>query len=1084
VARLRRRDNALLSCVLLIIAVTALGQAPSNTGFQIQGVVISNKLPIPGVVIVATNSERGNPVTTITGTDGRYELKLPSAGRYRVSAQITAFAPDSKNVDVTDSSKPARADFELTLVSRAQRTQQPEQPTVPTVGAETPETLTSALGAPSTDGVPAGQIEPTSPGMSVDAPTESVAVTGNTAAPAFGGMFDENRRPPGEFNGDFAGFGRGGGEDNRGARGGFGGFGGRGGRGGRGDGGGFVLGGQRARRNINKPQVNLSYTLGDSVFDAAPFALNGAPPVKPQYAQNRFTGTIGGPFVIPKLVNASQNTFYNLSYNGSLVRNPIDTFSTVPTAAERSGDFSQRAVVLRDPRSGVPFAGNRVPSSLFNAASVGLLQYVPLPNQPGLTQNFHYVTTNESNGNDVNFRLIRTFGAVQPGQRGGGRGGFGGFGGRGGGPGRRGQTTLSVGLQFHSVNNTANSTFPSVGGLTTTRSFNIPVNFTRTFGPLLSITTVSYNRNRVTATNLFSSKQDVAGALGISGVSRDPLEWGLPTLTFTNYSSLIDVRPSLRSNQLYRFSESLGWFHGKHNVRFGGDFRHSRLDSHAGTNARGTFTFNGAVTGFDFADFLLGFPQLTSVQYGTNNYRFLGDSYDLYIQDDWRPLGKLTINTGLRYEFTGPLTEANNRLVNLDIAPSFSAVVPVLPGQAGPFTGVFPRGLVNPDRNNWAPSVGIAWRPLERTIVRAGYGIAYNSAVYASMVQQFAFQPPFSVTQTNIASPLVPLTLQDGFPAPSGATVTNNFGVNRNYRVGYAQTWNLSIQRELPKSLTLTADYTGTKGTRLDILQAPNRTATGLRIPGVQPFTWESSTGDSIAHTGRLQVRRRLQSGISVGANFTWSKSIDNASSFGAASGNIAQDASNLAAERAVSNFDQPYRLNGDYVWQLPFGQNRRWLSANSTLGRWFGDWQLSGTYNIASSTPFTARVIGDVSDIRRGTNGTLRANATGLPVSLSDPNVALWFNTAAFVLPAPGTYGNAGRNTIRGPLTHQFDMSLNKTVAVSNDRIIDFRIQATNVFNTPQYRVIDTTVNSPSFGRVISAGSMRKIQLVARYRF
>ena len=281
----------------------------------------------------------------------------------------------------------------------------------------------------------------------------------------------------------------------------------------------------------------------------------------------------------------------------------------------------------------------------------------------------------------------------------------------------------------------------------------------------------------------------------------------------------------------------------------------------------------------------------------------------------------------------------------------------------------------------------------------------------------------------------------------------------------------------------MSADYTGTKGTRLDILQAPNRTATGVRIAGVQPFTWESSIGNSIAHVGRLQLRRRLQYGISVGGNYTYSKAIDNASSFGAGAGNVAQNALDLGAERALSSFDQPQRLNGDFLWQLPFGQGRKWMTSDSVWSRYLGDWQLNGTFNFASSTPFTARVIGATSDILRGTNGTLRANATGLPVVLANPTVDMWFNTAAFIAPASGTYGNAARNTIWGPPTHQIDMSLNKTFTI-NERAVNFRLQATNVFNMPQYRGIDTTVNSPSFGHVTSVGSMRKIQMVANYRF
>jgi hypothetical protein len=845
-----------------------------------------------------------------------------------------------------------------------------------------------------------------------------------------------------------------------------------------------ILAGQRGRFNPNRPNINVGYTLGDSIFDAAPYSLRGVPTPKPQYSQNRFNFTIGGPLIIPKVINAAPNTSYNVTFNASRVRNPFDAFSTVPTLAERAGDFSQRSVQIINPQTGAAFDGNQIPPNLINPAALGLIGYFPEPNLPGLTQNFHYVTTNKNDGNDVNFRINHSFGAAQRGQRGGRGGGGprGGFGGRGAG-GRGQRSAISAGIQYRSQTNTSNNAFPAIGGTTTTRGLNVPINFSRTFGRLATNLNFSYNRNRTSTNNLFSNRQDIAGALGINGVSKDPLDWGLPTLSFTNYSSLNDVRPAQRLNQTYSVGENVGFFQGRHNVRFGGNYRFNEQNSHTGTNARGSFTFNGAATKYDLADFLLGLPQLTSVQYGSATYIFRGHAYDFFIQDDWRVLGRLTINLGLRYEFTSPLTEAEDRLVNLDAASDFSAVATVLPGALGPFTGRFPKGLINPDRNNWAPQVGIAWNPLNRTIVRVGFGIGYNSGVFNSMVQQFAFQPPFSVTQTNIASPSLLLTLQNGFPTPPAATVTNNFGVDRFYRVGYAQTWNLSVQRELPRGLVLAADYTGTKGTRLDILQAPNRTSTGLRIANVQAFNWESSNGNSIAHVGRVQLRRRMQFGIAVGGSYTFSKALDNASSFGAGGGAVAQDAANLAGERAISSFDQPHRFNGNFLWQLPFGQNRRWLGGDSRWSRLLGQWQLNGTWNFASGTPLTARVIGDSADIRRGTNGTLRANATGLPVMIDDPTIDRWFNTAAFSIPASGTFGNAARNTIRGPGTRQFDMALNKSFLI-HDRPIDLRIQATNVFNVPQYRGVDTIVNSPTFGRVTSVGSMRKIQIIARYRF
>ena len=538
------------------------------------------------------------------------------------------------------------------------------------------------------------------------------------------------------------------------------------------------------------------------------------------------------------------------------------------------------------------------------------------------------------------------------------------------------------------------------------------------------------------------------------------------------------------------------WNQGRHNVRWGADFRLQWTKTHSTQNSRGTFTFTGARsaavveglpvqgTGYDFADFLLGLPQSTSLQYGNLTYNFRGGSWDIYIQDDWRFRSNLTVNLGLRYDYASPYIETSSRIVNLDVAPGFTAVVPVLPGEVGPYHGQFPGSLVNPDRNNVAPRIGIAWRMNNRTVVRAGYGVTYNGAAYAAIASQMANQPPFSLTQTNTNAAL--LTLQNGFP-PITTSVTNNYGIDPNYRIGYAQQWNLDVQRDIRKlGLQLNVDYTGTKGTRLDVIEAPNRTATGLRIANVQPFNWETSDANSVLHSGSVRMRRRLGRGISLGGTYQFSKSIDNAStvSGGGGGGTVAQDAFNLRAERGVSNFDQTHRLNVDYNLELPFGTNKHFLSEKSLWKTFFGDWQVNGSWNIASGTPMTARVLGSYTDVARGSNGSIRANATGLPVQISDPGVAEWFNTAAFTLPPAGQFGNVGRNTIRGPATFVGSLSINKTFPFADGRSIDVRAQATNVLNTPQFRAVDTMVNSPSFGRVTSVGPMRKIQLVARFNF
>jgi hypothetical protein len=539
---------------------------------------------------------------------------------------------------------------------------------------------------------------------------------------------------------------------------------------------------------------------------------------------------------------------------------------------------------------------------------------------------------------------------------------------------------------------------------------------------------------------------------------------------------------------------------GKHTWRWGGDFRRIQLNTETDSNARGTFTFTGVNSGYDFADFLFGLPQLTSVQFGNNNYHFRGTSWDLFAQDEWRLRGNLTLHLGVRYEYISPFSELNDHIVNLDLPVGFtSPPVPVQVGQSGPYHGQLPVTLVRPDRNNIAPRLGLAWKPLRNTVVRVGYGINYNTAAYQSIAQNMAFQPPFSTTATNTQSATTQLTLQHGFPTVPAGSITNNFGVDPNYRLGYVQIWNVDVQQQILPTLIVNFDYTGTKGTRLDILEAPNRTATGVLFPGVQPFYWEDSVGDSTAHAGSVRVRKRLQGGLSIGGRYTFSKSLDNASTIGSGeplvaqgggraglSGttNVAQNAFDLEGERGLSSFDQRHQFTADYLWELPFGHDRRWLTENSPLRAVFGDWNWSGDWTIASGLPFTPRVLGDPADVSRGTNGTIRADAVpGQLVSLSHPSVGAWFNTAAFVQPM-GAFGDARRNSIEGPGQRLFDMSFTKIFPLSESRFLEFRAQFSNIFNTPQFSTIDTIVNSPTYGRVTSVGAMRSLQLTARFRF
>ena len=240
-------------------------------------------------------------------------------------------------------------------------------------------------------------------------------------------------------------------------------------------------------------------------------------------------------------------------------------------------------------------------------------------------------------------------------------------------------------------------------------------------------------------------------------------------------------------------------------------------------------------TGFDFASFLLGTPDTSALRYGNSNLYFRTHAYDIYATDDWRISPKFSINFGLRWDYASPITELYNKLVNLDVAPGYAAIAQVLPGQAGPYSGALPASLIRPDRNNISPRIGFAWRPIPKKsiVIRGGYGTYYNSSVYNTIANNMAQQPPFAQTLSVASSPANPLTIQNGFLIPSRTPITNTYGIDPNYRIGYAQMWQIAIQNDLGHSLVGTLTYNGTKGTHLDQTILPNSAPSGAKANGL-----------------------------------------------------------------------------------------------------------------------------------------------------------------------------------------------------------------------------------------------------------
>jgi trimeric autotransporter adhesin len=1095
------------SACLLIAALQPVVPLAQSANCSIAGVITSAQTPLPGVVVSAVDVE-GRPVdVTASGVDGSYVLTIPRLGRYTLKTEFVAFAPLSRDVTVGDASCQQRVDLTMTLASRAPvaaalAAGSPGAPAAPGAarvnggrGAGTGRAQAGGRGQQfqslalladdsAARGGDAGGMDDAvqallPPGFSPETSAESVTAIG--AAQPNDVFFGPNggdlaARLANAFGGgDALGQGTGAGPTVE-----RGGFGGPGGPGGGRFGGGGLFGGRGGRANQIRGSVYQSFDT--SALDAAPFALNGQPTAKPDYLQNRIGATVGGPLVIPKIVN-SPRTFFFLNYTGNHSRNPFDAYSTVPTAAERGGDLSATARTILDPATGQPFAGNQIPIARIDPAASALLGLIPLPNQGGNLQNFHTVTTTTSDLDDVNVRLVHTFGAMP--QRGRGAGGGRGGGGRGGpGGGRAGGSNLNVTIHFRRSDSTNANAFPTLGGATKLNAWDIPVGYSFTTAGLFHALRFDVNRQHSESQNLFAFSQNVAGDAGLQNIASDPFDWGAPNLSFGGtLAGIHDMNPSTRTDRTISVGDTIVKTRGRHTMRFGGDYRDIRTDSRTDANARGSFVFSGLYTGLDFSDFLLGLPQQATVQYGPGEEQFRSTSWDLFMQDDWRAGDKVTVNAGLRYEFFSPVAEADDKLSTLDVAPGFAAVSQVIAGGVGPFSGVFDDTIVKPFRGGVAPRIGIAWRPIQGTVVRSGYGINYNSSVYRSIATQLAGQPPFATTNTVLTTAATPLPLESVLTAATPISTTNTYAVDPNYRLGFVQIWNVDVQRDLTRTVQMGVGYTGTKGADLDILRAPNRGPDGLLVPGVPAFLFESSGADSILQSVTFRLRRRLTSGIGAGIAYTLSKSIDDASSIGGTAGIVAQNDRDLEAERGLSSFDQRHRFTGDFTYDLPFGEKKKWFDSGAAA-QWFGNWQLNGNVQLASGTPFTARVLGATTDVAAGVNGTLRANYNGAPIAIGSPTTTDFFNVGAFSVPTPGTFGSAGRNTIIGPGTSVLNLGLTKNISFGTTRGLSIQLLANNVFNTVQFASIDTIVNSRTFGYVTAVRPMRRLQLLFRFRF
>jgi trimeric autotransporter adhesin len=1095
----------------LLFGVSALAQEMVSITGRVED---PSGVPIPGAAVRVV-SDGKDIAKTLSEMDGFFVVDFIPVGLVQIHVEITGFLTFSKEV------APAAIDAADGWTVQLDSTPPPVRNKTatgvsgkPVVQAERRLPLfqeADVTDLPALDQFLADSFGDLSGRMTVvPGPENLLVITGNTLSMDSGNLMNPDfireisstarlmgfriqEFNPGEMGRD--GFGTGPGDMAGGGPGGGMSFGGMGGRGG-----GF---------RQSPISGSLSETYGNSALNARSYSLSGQTLPRPVQIQNDFSATIGG--VIPFLNTANtgagrmpgrgatSRAGWNFTYSGNRNRSARDILTTVPTVFEREGDFSKTytQALVSDPETGLQklafqpvrlFHDPNDPSSRFTNIAVldpvaeGLLEFIPqatIECEEGVpcVNNYYRGVSLPSSSDQINARVS----------------------------GLRITSRDTIGINYSMRRGSAlnASLFPGLDADNRTFSQNINVSGVHTFHRRLQLNwSFGLNRMQSEVSDSFSSRRNVAGELGITGVSDDAVNWGPPTINFTGYGGLSLAAPAINRNQTVNFSGSLNRTGVRHSIRMGGDMNWTQRNSQRDSNARGSYTFTGFATvlldeqgrpvsgtGNDLADFLLGLPFSTSRSfvdpdvnpYGSGNY-LRSRNLSLYVTDNWRFRSNLTVNYGLRYEYAGPAFEKFDRMVSLDVAPDFSSVAQVFPNQTGPVSGgSFPRSLLQPDRNNFAPRVGIAWRPTPRSrfVVRTGYGIAYDAGSYLSIAGRLVNQSPFAVTQNLASNRADPLTIEVGFPVNPDMTILNTYAIDPHYKPSYVQQWNVDVQTAVARLLTMNIAYTGAKGTGLDILRAPHSGDNTSR------FIYQTSGAGSIYHGLNMQFSRRFSRGFNMSSSYTLSRSIDDSLGGGTA---VAQNDADLSAERALSNQDQrhSFQINGTY--ELPIGENRAFFhGASPLLLNLIAGWTLSGNFSMTSGFPLTPRYASG----NAGTSGAalynaLRPDVTGLPIALprGERTTQRFFNTAAFAVPTE-TYGTAGRNSIPGPGSTQLDMALRKGFRLDeSNRRLDVSWQVRNVLNHPNWGGVSTTINALNFGQVTSVRSMRSMTVNLRMRF
>ena len=883
------------------------------------------------------------------------------------------------------------------------------------------------------------------------------------------------------------------------------------------------------RSGTNSYHGALWEFLRNDAFDATRFPNTTVEPLK----QNQFGGSIGGPVRRDK-------TFFFGFYEGFRNRQGNSFISTVPSLPERQGDFGQlcqnpQGTEGFDPISGMcsnqnhqlfniffqqPYPFNQMPAPnpanplAQNPFSVSLLNLFPKPDVG--TNGFLSTGTLRDDRNQFGLRVDHYLTSSD---------------------------TLNFRYMFNNVNrfdplSPAGASIPGYPVGEDHRAQNFVGQETHTFSPaMIGVFRFSYLRNKFLVDEHINHTS--LASLGFGYTPSLAMAAGPPFIQVSGYTSVGDpiTGPRNTYENAFDYSGALSWVRGAHELKFGGGYQHLQVNALQGIATNGFFVFAGFPVTDAFASFLSGVPVVFLQGRGDFNRGIRGNALNGYAQDTYKVNRRVTLNYGLRYELPFPYTEIHNRQT-LWIPGRQSTVVPSAPaGLLYPGDKGVPAGLIPTFKKGFAPRLGVAWDPTgdAKWLVTSAYGIYYEPYYtgQGGPLQSPISAPPFLQTPQVGPSPFFNFSDPfNGNPPIAGqfATPLTNLTLTPNLSLPYTQDWDLNVQRSLAKDFLLEVGYVGTKGTKLPRFIEGNPTT---YVPGIdpashQPFSTSgnanqrrlysgctladpansctyASTGliagiaDSAYNALEASLRKRFSHGVSFLASYTFSKSIDDASSFNmtgsaakpvAGENDLAQNPFDLAAERGRSLFDARHRFVLSYQWSLPF-----WKQPHGWYQQALGNWQVNGIATLMSGTPFTVFDSNDVSE--QGSANEITGFSANRPnlVAGQNPNsgpqsAQAWLNASAFarITPDPNSpvqqFGSAGRNIAQGPGYANWDFSAFKNIPITESKEFQFRAEFFNILNHTNFRIPDSDISSPTFNQIQAAQSAREIQLALKFLF